>query len=159
MINISFEITDEQSALDITKFEEIVRNVCYTALDEHKITGNFEISLVYTNDENIRKINKEFREKDVATDVLSFPQFEFEEPGKLELEPAENAVMLGDIVISTTHAVNQAAEYGHSVEREIGYLTCHSILHLLGYDHMVEEDKKPMREAEEKIMERIGLKR
>ncbi len=159
MVNINFDITDEQSTLDTKKFEEIVGNVCLEALKEHNIDGDFEISLVYTNDENIRKINKEYRNIDSATDVLSFPQFEFEEAGKLEIADGEKTVLLGDIVISTMHAVNQAAEYGHSAEREIGYLACHSILHLLGYDHITDEDKKIMRTTEEKIMERIGLVR
>ncbi len=159
MVKINFEITDEQSSLDTKKYEEIVNKVCFEALKEHNIKGNFEISLVYTNDENIRKINKEYRDIDSSTDVLSFPQFEFEEVGKLEIKETKTPVLLGDVVISTMHAVNQAAEFGHSVEREIGYLVCHSILHLLGYDHMVDEDKQKMRAKEEKIMERIGLVR
>ncbi len=159
MIKIEFDITNEQSTLDVKKYEEIINNVCNEALAEHKINGNFLISLVFTNDENIRKINNEYRNIDSATDVLSFPQFEFEEAGKADFPESEAPVLLGDIVISTMHAVDQAAEYGHSVEREIGYLTCHSILHLLGYDHMIDEDKKKMRATEEKIMERIGLVR
>ena len=159
MININFDITDEQSTLDITKFKDLVEEVCTETLKEHNLDGDFEVSLVYTNDENIRKINKEYRDIDSATDVLSFPQFEFETPGKLEADKGIGSILLGDVVISTMHAVNQAAEYGHSVEREVGYLTCHSMLHLLGYDHMTDEDKKLMREKEEKIMERTGLER
>ena len=159
MLNVKIEITDEQSTLDISKFEELVKNVCTEALKEHNINGSFEISLVYTNDENIRQINSQYRNIDSATDVLSFPQFEFEEAGRLEIPESENAVLLGDIVISTMHAVNQAAEYGHSVEREVGYLACHSILHLLGYDHIDDNDKRLMRKTEEKIMGRIGLVR
>lgn len=159
MININFDITDEQSTLDITKYKDLVEKVCTETLKEHNLDGDFEVSLVYTNDENIRKINKEYRNVDSATDVLSFPQFEFETPGKLETDNEIGSILLGDVVISTIHAVNQAAEYGHSVEREVGYLTCHSMLHLLGYDHMTDEDKKLMREKEEKIMERTGLER
>lgn len=114
----------------------------------------FEISLSFVELDEIHSINKEFRDKDAPTDVLSFPQYDCKED-----LPGSGYVLLGDVVICPERAREQAAEYGHSVKRELTYLFVHSLLHLLGYDHMEEADKKIMRAKEETIMEIIGVTR
>ena len=122
-----------------------------------------EINVLITDDQTIRTINKAWRQIDRSTDVLSFPMFQFE-PGKLpanlreEIDPETGLLPLGDMAISYEHAQTQAKEFGHSIQREIGYLTIHSILHLLGYDHVDEGPmKKQMRAREEAICALLDL--
>ena len=124
-----------------------------------------EINVLVTDDKTIRTINKAWRQIDRATDVLSFPMFQFE-PGKLpadlraDVDPATGLLPLGDMALSYEHAAAQAEEFGHSVQRELGYLTIHSILHLLGYDHVDEGPmKQQMRAREEAICAKIDLQR
>ena len=113
-----------------------------------------EISVTFVSLEEIHELNREYRQVDSPTDVLSFPQFD-----DLDELPEEGEIMLGDVVICSDRAKEQAEEFGHSFEREIIYLFVHSVLHLLGYDHMDEDEKRIMRRREEEVMERIGLKR
>lgn len=113
-----------------------------------------EISITFVDDEEIRELNAQYRDVDKVTDVLSFPQFESPE----EL-PEEGEIILGDVVLNVEQAKRQAEEYGHSEDREIIYLFVHSLLHLLGYDHMEEDEKAEMRGAEEEIMNELGLPR
>ncbi len=113
-----------------------------------------EVSFSFVDKEEIRRLNSEYRQKDAVTDVLSFPQYD--DLNKLD---NEQEICLGDVVICREVARDQAAEYGHSYERELMYLFVHSILHLLGYDHMEEAEKREMREREEIVMNRIGLNR
>ena len=113
-----------------------------------------EISVTFVDLEEIHQLNLQFRNVDKPTDVLSFPQFE----DKSEF-PEEGEICLGDVVICLQRAEEQAEEFGHSFEREILYLFVHSLLHLLGYDHMEEEEKAEMRKKEEQVMEKIGLTR
>ena len=122
-----------------------------------------EINVLITDDQTIRTINKAWRQIDRSTDVLSFPMFQFE-PGKLpanlrdQIDPETGLLPLGDMAISYEHAQAQAKEFGHSIQREIGYLTIHSILHLLGYDHVDEGPmKKQMRAREEAICALLDL--
>lgn len=133
---------------------DLIRKSIVTTLETEGIEENVEISLLLIDDREIRHLNKEYRDKDAATDVLSFPMYD-------DLDEAldEGYLYLGDIVISGERALEQAKDFGHSVEREMGYLTVHSVLHLLGYDHMNEADKKIMRKKEEEILEKIDLKR
>lgn len=126
---------------------------------------NFEVCLTLTDGEGIRKLNCEYRGIDKKTDVLSFPLLE-RSPGQTsefwneqDIDPQTNEVMLGDIVLSVEAAHAQAEEYGHSLEREAVYLCVHSVLHLLGYDHIQPEDKLLMRRREEEIMDALGLGR
>lgn len=156
MINIDF--LDNQSEFETYGFEQIVKKVVAEVLDIHNITKNVEISVVFTDDEEIHSINKEFRNIDNSTDVLSFPQYEYSSPGDVT-EIEDSCLILGDIIISLEHAKTQAEEYNHSINREIGYLAAHSMLHLLGYDHMIEDDKSLMREKEETIMNNANLTR
>ena len=115
-------------------------------------TDRMGLSVSFVNKETIRTLNRTYRGKDQVTDVLSFPQYE-----NLVCFPREGEIVLGDVVICRDQAKEQAQTFGHSPAREILYLFVHSLLHLLGYDHMEAEDKKIMREKEEKVMEKIGL--
>lgn len=146
-----FEISDEMT----NRIEQCVSEV----LKAHSVEEETEISVLFTDNEGIREINKEMRDIDKETDVLSFPQYEFEELGVIEKQDGYPVIVLGDIVLSLEKADEQAKEYGHSFEREVGYLCVHSMLHLLGYDHMIDEDKTIMRAKEEEILTEIGLTR
>lgn len=127
------------------------------ALTYEKFTRDVRVSITFTDNEGIRKLNKEYREKDAATDVLSFPMYTWEDDDQPE---PDMAVELGDIVLSLERADAQAKEYGHSFERETAFLTVHSVLHLLGYDHeRSEEEEKDMFRRQEEIMTKLGLKR
>lgn len=142
-----------------------LRQYIETALREQGVRFPCEISVLVTDDETIQALNRENRGIDKATDVLSFPMFELT-PGQLPADwsalsdPDTGLVPLGDMAISMEHAKAQAAEYGHPVSREVGYLTVHSILHLLGYDHMDDGPmKQQMRQREEVILSKLGLTR
>ncbi|MEA4964467.1 MAG: rRNA maturation RNase YbeY [Oscillospiraceae bacterium] len=142
-----------------------MRQYIETALRTQGVTFSCEINVLVTDDATIRALNQGSRGIDKATDVLSFPMFELT-PGELPedvaalRDPATGLVPLGDMAISLEHARTQAKEYGHSVSREVGYLTVHSVLHLLGYDHVDEGPmKKQMRRREEVILSKLGLTR
>lgn len=113
-----------------------------------------EISLTFVDMEEIQQLNREYRDTDSVTDVLSFPQFESKDKF-----PKVGEIIMGDVVICTEKAMLQAEEFGHSPEREIIYLFTHSLLHLMGYDHMEEDEKRIMRQKEEAVMNRIDLGR
>jgi len=115
---------------------------------------NIEVSLTFVDSEEIKELNSSYRDVDAVTDVLSFPQFE--SPADI---PKEGVILLGDVVICLDQALAQAETYGHSPEREILYLFVHSMFHLLGYDHHSEEEQSVMRQAEEKVLARLGLER
>ncbi|WP_285718883.1 rRNA maturation RNase YbeY [Pelosinus sp. IPA-1] len=138
------------------QMEQIVIAVLNKAAEAYGIEPHTEVSLVLADDEYIRVLNRQYRDKDCSTDVLSFALNEGEEP--LMIDGPEE-VLLGDIIISLETATRQAEEYGHSLERELAYLTVHGILHLLGYDHMSEEDKKEMRQEEEYVLSFLGITR
>lgn len=123
--------------------------------EENLDPDRVEISVTFVSTEEIHELNKVYREKDCATDVLSFPQYESTE----EMKKVKGVLCLGDVVICPEQALLQADEFGHSGERELVYLFVHSVFHLLGYDHMEEEEKNEMRSQEEKIMSQIGLTR
>lgn len=133
--------------------EKVIKEVLKVEnVDEKKC----EISLSFVDEKKIRQLNKDFRQTDRVTDVLSFPIEDFfNEDRKTLLE--KPYLMLGDVVICTDVARKQAKELEHSFEREIMYLTCHSILHLLGYDHMEDDDKKIMRSKEKQVMKNLGV--
>lgn len=142
--------------------EKIIKEAAECALAEENVTLDAEISVTLTNNEGIRALNEKYRDIDSETDVLSFPMYDFEKPAvfdekELALEPG--AVMLGDIIISVDKIKSQAAEYGHSEKRELAYLTVHSVMHLLGYDHMTDEEKAIMRSREEAVMKKMGIER
>lgn len=138
--------------------EKLIQTVVETVLEEEKIRKNLDVSVTLTNNENIRKINAEHRNIDKATDVLSFPMFDRSEIEGLRKE-SETEDILGDIIVSVEKVREQAEEYGHSFERELAYLVTHGMLHLLGYDHMIEEEKQVMRKREEEILGKLNLTR
>ena len=150
-------ISNNQKAVKIpTGVRMLVRRCCHAVLVQENFEGSAEISVTFVDDEQIKELNKKHRDIDKSTDVLSFP---LGENGKYDVNPETGAKILGDIVISMETAVRQAEEYGHPLQREVAFLTVHSMLHLLGYDHETEEEKREMREQEEAIMQRMGLSR
>ena len=143
---------------EIDVAEKLVRQMTEAAeicVGEEGLDPHFcEVSFSFADEEEIRRLNAAYRDKDAVTDVLSFPQYD-----DLRELDNEEEICLGDVVICGRVAWRQAEEYGHSYERELLYLFVHSILHLLGYDHMEEEEKRQMRIREEYVMEKIGLTR
>jgi len=141
--------------------EERVRAVIAAALDAEKVDMPCEVNVLFTDDEGIHRINLDMRGVDRPTDVLSFPMFDLqpgEHPAEEDADPATGLVPLGDMCLSLERTRAQAEEFGHSVEREICYLTVHSVLHLLGYDHLDEGlMKAQMRAREEVILESLGI--
>ena len=148
------------------KLFPVMRILCRTvktALAAEGVEPSCEINIMLTDDEGIREVNRTMREIDRATDVLSFPMFDLtpgEHPDEADADPDSGLVPLGDMCISVERAKAQAAEYGHSFRREICYQCVHSVLHLLGYDHLDEgEMKRQMRQREEEIMQILNLQR
>ena len=145
----------------VETWEEIVKKVFNTCFEEEGLQDSkLYITVTFTNPENIQSINKEYRDIDKPTDVLSFPIFQKEElDKKIEEKDFQYQDILGDIVISIPKVEEQAKEYGHSFERELSYMLVHGFYHLMGYDHMEEEDKKEMRTKEENILKTLDIVR
>lgn len=142
------------------EYEEIIKRVVRTCYEEEKMeNANLTISIILTTPKIIKEINSEFRNIEKETDVLSFPMFEKEELDNLIANNNNIPEVLGDIVISVEKVKEQAEEYGHSFERELAYMLVHGFYHLMGYDHIEEEDKVIMRPKEEKILEKLDIKR
>ena len=153
-------VSRERRGLGHPEARALVLRAAKAALKEQGVDMPCEISVMFTDDEGIREINREFRGIDAATDVLSFPMNELApwafDADACERDPETGAVLLGDMAISLERCVAQGEEFGHGFEREVMYLTVHSVLHLLGYDHMDEgEMKRAMRAREEAIMARL----
>jgi len=151
-------IQNDQMEIKIpTGIRMLVRRCCHAVLLAHGFDGSAEISVAFVDDAQIAELNAKHRHIDAPTDVLSFPTGE---GGSYDINPESGAKMLGDVIISVPRAVKQAAEYGHALQREIGYLTAHSVLHLLGYDHNDNGlATVRMREKEEKVMLLLGYPR
>jgi len=150
----------ETEFLDIEQNEEYVElaeKVIKRCFEEENLGEKLYINIILTNPENIRKINNEYRNIDKETDVLSFPMFEQEEIQNLENSVIEE--VLGDIVISIERVKEQAEEYGHSFDREFSYMLVHGFYHLMGYDHMEENEKQKMRSKEENILNKLNITR
>ena len=143
------------------EYEPIIKKVIEKCFEEEKIQNSkLCMTIILTTPQNIRKINKEYRNIDKETDVLSFPMFEKDElDKKIENNDFEYEDVLGDIVISIEKVKEQAEEYVHSFERELSYMLVHGFYHLMGYDHIKEEDKKIMRPKEEKILKSLEITR
>lgn len=155
MIEINYNKIEEME-----REEVIIKRVVQAVLEEEKIVHELYINITLTNNEEIHIINKQYRDVDRPTDVLSFPMYERNEIP--ELRKKDNIFaeeILGDIIISIPKVREQAEEYGHSFERELAYLTTHGMLHLLGYDHMIDEEKEQMRKREEEILEKLNITR
>ena len=163
-------VDNRQEKIKVTdEFIEKLENVISFALNEEEVFIDCEISMLFVDNEEIREINNETRGIDRATDVLSFPMLDYEDKKVFkEVYKNENfditfmdgeELVLGDIVLSLERALEQSKEYNHSFEREACYLVVHSVLHLLGYDHMEEDDKKIMRKREEEILGKLDITR
>ena len=143
-----------------SKYLELIEKVIGQAFILEKIDNiNLYINVILTNPENIRKINNQYRNIDKETDVLSFPMFEKEEIENIKNNGNNIEEPLGDIIISIKKVEEQAIEYGHSFERELAYMLIHGFYHLMGYDHMNDEDKKQMREKEEGVLNKLNISR
>ena len=143
------------------KYNKVIKKVIDKCFEIEELTkSNMYVSVTLTTPENIRKLNLQYRNIDKETDVLSFPMFEKQELEiKKEKNGFQNYDVLGDMVISIPKVKEQAIEYGHSFERELAYMVVHSFYHLLGYDHIKEEDKQEMRKKEEFILDKLDLRR
>ena len=148
---------NSQDKLEVTyKLKRLVRFAIEATLAYENYHNSVEVSVTFTDNAGIKKLNKKYRKIDKETDVLSFPLFDFEGTDEPPVDEIEN--MLGDIVVSLEKAQAQADEYGHSFEREVAFLCVHSTLHLLGYDHETsEEDELDMRQRQTAVMEMLGL--
>lgn len=158
MDKIKVNIENKQKAIKVpTGVRMLIRRCCHAVLELEQFEGSAEVDVSLVDNQQIHAINLEQRQIDAPTDVLSFP---LGEEGAYDQNPATGAYMLGDIVISLERAQVQAEEYGHTFQREVGYLTVHSMLHLLGYDHVEGGlEAVRMREKEEAVMLSIGLPR
>ena len=159
-------INDEQKIIHIDeKLQNIIKKAVDIVLFNEDFTIPVEVSITFVEDNEIRNINKQFRNKDKVTDVLSFPMLQFDENRNIcnvtgDINKDSNRIILGDIIISTETAKRQSEKYLHSIEREIVFLVVHSMLHLMGYDHEKDENElKLMRKKEEDVLTEIGLKR
>lgn len=163
-INIEYEA---EKKLDIP-YEDIIKSVAVESLDYENCPYEAEVNVLITDNESIRQINREYRNIDNPTDVLSFPMADYESPSDFEgleemandyFNPETGELLLGDIVISVDKVEEQAEKYGHSQTRELAFLVAHSMLHLCGYDHMEDGERLVMEKKQEEILRRRGYER
>ena len=154
-------LMDNHTGLDLEPLMTAAENVIIESLAYEGLRFETEVSLLFVRDEQIQELNREYRGIDSVTDVLSFPLLTAAEirEGNNAYDGGEAEIPIGDIVIAYGRACAQAAEYGHSLMREIGFLTAHSMLHLLGYDHMAADEEAEMIRKQEEILQKIGLTR
>lgn len=151
-------ISNEQKTVKIPSgIRLLIRRCCHAVLEQEGFQGSAEVSVSFITNSEICALNEQYRQKNAPTDVLSFPMGE---NGVYDRNENTGAFMLGDIVISAEKAFEQAGLFGHTIQREIGFLTVHSMLHLLGYDHEKgEEDRQIMRKKEEAVLKKLGISR
>lgn len=146
---MEFYIDNRQEKIKITdELNKIIENVILESLNVEGLSTEVEVSISFVDNAEIKELNKEYRGIDESTDVLSFPMDE---------DMIVPMLLLGDIIISMETAMDQANEFGHSLDREIAYLIAHSMFHLMGYDHMDEEEKREMRSKEKQVMKNLGI--
>ncbi len=146
-------------------YESLIQTVVRYALDYEACPYEAEVNVVLTDDPSICEINREYRQMDRPTDVLSFPMLEYVNPGNFDgledmdeyFNPETGELVLGDIMISLEKVKEQAKEYGHSQQRELGFLVAHSMLHLFGYDHMEQQDRDEMERRQSEILDHLGI--
>lgn len=164
MIYIEYENDMPEDAA----MNEMIESVINEAVDYEACPYEVEVNVILTDNANIQELNREHRNIDRATDVLSFPMVAYDQPADFSdieetqgdcFNPDTGELMLGDIVISTERAAEQAKEYGHSYRREIAFLVAHSMLHLMGYDHMEDEERAVMERKQEEILQNLGITR
>ena len=156
MRKVRVHITNKQKRSITPDIRDIVRSCCAQVLADEHFHDDAEVNVTFVSDEEIRSLNRSFRDIDRPTDVLSFP---LGEDGVYDKDPGSGLAQLGDVVISFDTAVRQANEFGHSIDREVAFLTVHSMLHLLGYDHMNKIDERIMHEKEDKALNTLGIYR
>lgn len=156
-MRLCIDIVDQTETLTMEELQT-VEGLLQFAAEEQRVPHNAEVSVTFVTNEDIRVINRDYRGKDQPTDVISFALEEMGED-EVKIVGAEVPPHLGDIIISVEKAREQAKDYGHSFQREIGFLALHGLLHLLGYDHMTEEDEKEMFSIQKEILEKYGLRR
>ncbi|MBQ8624883.1 MAG: rRNA maturation RNase YbeY [Agathobacter sp.] len=165
---MSFIMEEEVKVPFTFDYKELAQRVINQCLNYAEFPYEAEVNLTLTDNEGIHAINKEFRQMDRPTDVLSFPMLEYETPGDFafldeedceDFNPDTGEALLGDIVISVDKVLEQAESYGHSVEREYAFLITHSMLHLFGYDHMTEEEAKVMEAKQTEILNEMNILR
>lgn len=149
--------------------EKIIHGVIDTALEEHECPYAADVNVILTDNPSIATINADYRNLEKPTDVLSFPMIDYERPGDFSVvesmapedcfDPDSGELLLGDIIISVEKVIEQAEAYGHSRERELGFLVAHSMLHLFGYDHMAEDERLDMEQKQSDILEKLKLYR
>ncbi|MCX7903789.1 MAG: rRNA maturation RNase YbeY [Caloramator sp.] len=158
-------IENNQNKIELTdELRELIETVVDKALKYEGIGFDYDVNVYLVDNEAIKEINKDYRKIDKVTDVLSFPMIDFRERGGYEvynedLDPETKNVLLGEIILSLEKAMEQSREYEHPFRREVAFLIVHSVLHLLGYDHEVEEERKVMRQKEEEILQSLGITR
>ena len=165
---MTFYVENETNVTFPFEIEDIVEKVCTAVLDAENCPYEAQVNVVITDNAGIREINREARGIDRETDVLSFPNVDFLTEGVFEIDedaeadyfdPETGELMLGDIMISADKVFEQAEEYGHSQQREFAFLVAHSMFHLCGYDHMVEQEAKVMEQKQEAVLNALGITR
>lgn len=157
MTRMIIDMEDETELLTEEQLE-MVESLLQHAAEAERVAQDAELSVTFVDNEKIKEINRDYRSKDQVTDVISFAMEEQGE-GEVSIVGVDMPPVLGDIIISVPRASEQAEEYGHSFTRELGFLAVHGLLHLLGYDHMTEEDEKKMFGKQKEILDAYGLKR
>ncbi len=165
---MTFYVENETDYIFPFSIEELTIEVCEAVLDAEQCPYEAQVNLVVTDNAGIRRLNRECRGIDRETDVLSFPNVDFEREGVFEIDedaeadyfdPDTGELILGDIMISVDRCLEQAESYGHSVKREFAFLVAHSMFHLCGYDHMEEAEAKVMEQKQEDILTGLGITR
>ena len=156
-MRLEIDFIDETNEIEEAA-QQLVENILQFAAQKENIDEGTELSVTFVDNSRIQEINKEYRNKDAATDVISFAMEEMGED-EMKIVGADIPRMLGDIIISIERTKEQAAEYGHSFDRELGFLALHGFLHLLGFDHMTESDEKIMFTKQKEILDEYGLSR
>ena len=166
---MTFYVENEVNADFGFDLDEVAGSVAEAVLDMEGCSADVEIGLTITDNEGIHELNKQFREIDAPTDVLSFPNVSYDEPGDFSvldgeqrvdlLNPDTGKIMFGDIVINEDRVRSQADEYGHSIKREFAFLVAHSMLHLCGYDHMEQDEAQVMEDKQRKVLDKLGITR
>lgn len=165
---MTFYVENETEEIFPFDAEKTAEAVCREVLEEERCPYEVQVTLVITDNEGIRKLNRESRGIDRETDVLSFPNVDFEKEGEFRIDedreadyfdPDTGELILGDIMVSADKVRQQAEEYGHSLRREFAFLIAHSMFHLCGYDHMEESDAEVMERKQEEVLQRLGINR
>jgi len=158
------QVDDCQKEIEINdSIRKMIEKVVFLSFEQEEFHIPSEINIIFVDNNEIKELNNEHRGIDKPTDVLSFPLADFEN-GRLDMsefdkDPETDLLLLGDIFISTEKCLAQAKDYGHSIEREMMFLVCHGVFHLLGYDHQTPQEEMVMFEKQEKVLSKLGLKR